>query len=433
MEIYTVKSGDSLYSIARRFGTTAERIAEDNNLQNPTSLSVGQALVILHPIQTYLTQPGDSLYSIAQQFGVSINQIWRNNPALRGSLEIGPGQLIYVILPPPSRGREVEVTGYVYPFIDRDVLRGTLPYLTYLSIFSYGIRPDGSLIAIDDDELIALARQYGTAPIMMLSSLGEDGMFSPELVIRVLGNEEFKARLIDEIERTVREKNYAGVEFDMEFISGEYAAAYADLVRDTRVRLAPEGYLVFVDLAPKESDDKKGLLYEGHSYAGMAGAADRMLLMTYEYGFTYGPPMAVAPIPPVRGVLDFAVTVIEPGKLLLGIPNYGYNWALPFVRGQSMAESITNAEAVELAIRKRAAIKFDDYSQAPYYNYFDRTTKGPVEHEVWFGDARSFSSSLGLIDEYNLAGTGVWTAMSFTTQLWLVLNSMYSIRKILEE
>lgn len=432
MEIYIVQPGDTLYSVARRYGTSAERLASDNGLRNPTSLAVGQSLVILRPTQTYTAAAGDSLYSIAQQFGVSINQLWRNNPFLRGRADIEPGQILYITLPPPTGGREIEVSGYVYPFVNRDTLRTTLPYLTYVPIFTYGVHPDGSLIGIEDDDLIAAAREYGVAPIMMLSSLGEDGLFSPELVIQILGDEALLSRLIDEIERTVKAKNYAGIEFDMEFISGEYAEAYANLVRRTRERLSPQGYLVFVDLAPKESDEKMGLLYEGHSYTLMSDAADRMLLMTYEYGFTYGPPMAVAPVPPVRGVLDFAVSVIEPGKLLLGLPNYGYDWALPFVRGSSKAESLSNTEAVDLAIERQAAIRFDEYAQAPYFNYFDRTPAGPVEHEVWFGDTRSFSASLALIDEYNLAGTGIWTAMNLTPQLLLTLNSMYSISKILE-
>lgn len=431
MEIYIVQPGDSLYAIARRFGVSPARLASDNGLKNPTTLAVGQAIIILRPTQTYTVAAGDTLLSIARQFGVSINQLWRNNSFLRGRGDVEPGQQLYITLPPPSRGRQAEVSGYVYPFINSDILRSTLPYLTYLPIFTYGMRTDGTLIPIEDEALIALAREYGVAPIMMLSSLGENGLFSPDLVIEILRNEALINRLVDEIERTVKAKNYAGIEFDMEFISGDYAAAYANLVRLTRERLSPQGFLVFVDLAPKENEEKKGLLFEGHNYTLMSDAADRMLLMTYEYGYVYGPPMAVAPIPPVRKVLDFAVTVIDPSKLLLGVPNYAYDWPLPYIRGTSKAEAISNTEAVDRAIMMNAAIRYDDYSQAPYYNYFARTP-APVEHVVWFGDARSFTASFGLIDDYNLVGTGIWTAMNFTPQLWLTLNSMYSIRRFFD-
>ncbi len=433
MEIYTVKPGDSLYSIARRYGTTAERIASDNAIMNPAMISVGQALVILQPTETYTVQPGDTLWSISQQFGVSINQLWRNNPFLKGTTKISPGQVLFIALAAPELGRGLEVTGYVYPFIDREILRSTLPYLTYLSIFSHGMRPDGTLLQLrGDEELIALSREYGVAPIMMISSLGEDGSFSPELVVKILSNPDLQTTLIDDIERTVNEKGYAGVEYDLEYIDAAYADEYAALVSRTRERLNPQGYLVFADLAPKESAEKRGLLYEGHDYSALGKAADRLLLMTYEYGFTFSPPMAIAPVPQVKGVLDYAVTAVPSVKLLLGVPNYAYNWTLPHIPGTSKADSMKNLEAVNLAAQKKAMIQYDEYSQAPYYNYFDRTPQGPVEHEVWFGDPRSYDASFRLVNEYNLGGTGIWTIMGYYPQLWLVLNALYSIDKVLE-
>ena len=63
-----------------------------------------------------------------------------------------------------------------------------------------------------------------------------------------------------------------------------------------------------------------GSLYEGHDYAAVGAAVDAVLLMTYEWGYTYGPPMAVAPLPNVQAVLDYAVTAILPKKILLGVP-----------------------------------------------------------------------------------------------------------------
>lgn len=432
MVVYTVKSGDSLYGIARRFGTTADRIAADNALSSPAVLSVGQSLVILEPTQTHTVAPGDTVYSIAQQYGISINQLWRNNPFLRGGDELSEGDTLVISTAPPEFDRSIAVTGYVYPFINRDLLRTTLPYLTYLSVFTYGINDDGSLIPLDDEELIALARQYGVAPIMMLSSLNSEGLFSNELSSRILADTELRDRVIDNIERTVTTKGYSGVEFDFEYISGEYAGSYADFIAATRERLAPYGYVVFADLAPKERADKPGLLYVGHDYEAIGQAADRMLLMTYEYGYTYGPPMAVAPLPPIRNVLDYAVSVIPSDKLLLGEPNYGYNWTLPYVQGESQAQSISNVEATELAAEKRASIEYDENAQSPYFNYYERTDAGPVQHEVWFEDARSVDASLRLIDQYALGGTGVWNIMRYFPQLWLVLNSLYSIEKVLE-
>ena len=54
--------------------------------------------------------------------------------------------------------------------------------------------------------------------------------------------------------------------------------------------------------------------------------------MTYEWGYLFGPPMATAPVNMVRQVLDYGVTTIDPNKILMGIPNYAYDWSLPFIQ-----------------------------------------------------------------------------------------------------
>lgn len=146
--------------------------------------------------------------------------------------------------------------------------------------------------------------------------------------------------LIDNLEQAVLDKNYQGLDVDFEFISPQDAGAYADFLGRLSGRFNPMGYLVIAALAPKTSAQQKGLLYEGHNYRAVGQAVNRVFLMTYEWGYTYGPPMAVAPLPNVRQVVEYALTEIPAEKLWLGIPNYGYNWTLPFVQGESRAQSL---------------------------------------------------------------------------------------------
>ena len=117
-------------------------------------------------------------------------------------------------------------------------------------------------------------------------------------------------------------------------------------------------------LAPKSSGDQPGLLYEGHDYPALGQAADAVLLMTYEWGYTYGPPLAVAPLPQVQRVLDYALSVIPREKILLGVPTYGYDWPLPYERGVTRATSLSPQAALALARQYGAEIQFDPVSQA---------------------------------------------------------------------
>ncbi|MBR6708559.1 MAG: LysM peptidoglycan-binding domain-containing protein, partial [Clostridia bacterium] len=198
MIIYTVAPGDTVYSIARRYGLPAERIIRENELSAPAELVVGQTLVLTQPTAVYTVAQGDSVYSIASRFGISVNQLWRNNPSLGGGDNLTPGEELIISLPAPPLGSR-EIGGYAYPNIDRSILRKTLPYLTYLTLFTYGIRDDGTLIEIDDEELIELARSYGTAPNMMISTLTEGGTFSNRLAADLFSNPAMQQTVIEEI------------------------------------------------------------------------------------------------------------------------------------------------------------------------------------------------------------------------------------------
>lgn len=136
--------------------------------------------------------------------------------------------------------------------------------------------------------------------------------------------------------------------------------------------------------------------------------------------------MAVSPLNKVREVVAFGVSQIPPNKILMGVPNYGYDWPLPYVPGESAARSIGNVMAVDLAREHGAEIRFDRVAQAPFFNYFDAQGR---QHEVWFEDASSIRSKLALVPEFGLNGIAVWNVMRYFPQLWLVLNALYTIRR----
>ena len=194
MTIHTVPEGETLTSIAREYGVSPSLIQELNQLSDPNSLITGQALVILYPETVHTVESGETLLGIAGEYGVSVIQLLQRNPDLSGLSNIYPGQTLVISYQSPPDVR-ITTTGYAYTYISDAVLRRTLPYLTYLSVFSYGLRPDGSLIEPQDDQrLIDLAREYGAVPLLMLTSLNEGGTFSSELINSIFGQRSLAGR-----------------------------------------------------------------------------------------------------------------------------------------------------------------------------------------------------------------------------------------------
>ena len=384
MVIYTIRSGDTIDNIATRYQVSAEDIAYANQIPYPYALAVGSSLLL--PDASYTLTEEDILIVSTNRFAYS--------------------------------------GGYAYPFISPWVLEQTLPYLSDLFIFSYGFTTEGTLIppALDDTFMITLAKNYGVAPILTLTPFGPDGQFSNYLITRVINNEEAKAQLISSLVSEVTERDFEGVDIDFEYILSDDRIAFAQFVSEVRTAINELGYPVSVALAPKTSDTQVGLLYEGKDYALLGEAADYVLLMTYEWGYTHGPAMAVAPLNKVREVVEYALTKIPAEKINLGIPNYGYDWTLPYVKGTSKARTIGNIEAVQLAISQGVSIQFDEVAQSPFFTY----VQNGLTHEVWFEDARSIYGKFGLVQEYGLRGMSYWQIMRLFRANLLLQEEFFS-------
>lgn len=164
-----------------------------------------------------------------------------------------------------------------------------------------------------------------------------------------------------------------------------------------------------------------------HDYKTIGDIVDFVIIMTYEWGWSGGPPMAVAPVNEVEKVIRYAVSVIDPKKIMMGIPYYGYDWTLPYTPGGEFAESIGNVEAIDRARRYGSEIKYDIKSKSPYYTYLDQNGR---EHVVWFEDVRSIERKADLVRRYGLKGVSYWALGRPFPQNWEALDRLFKIKKL---
>ena len=431
MHIHVVKRGDTLSSIAAMHDALPAFVAADNGLALSTPLVIGQALVVRTPKTLHTVRAGETLSSIARDYDLSVRTLLRRNFFLHGRELLREGDVLAIDYADEAPLGTLGVNAYAYPYIGGELLDSVLPYLTYLTPFTYGITPAGVLAPLDDARLLERAARYGAKSLMHLSTLTPEGNFSSENAAALLQNDRAQSALLAEILQTMAKKGYYGLDVDFEYVPSELREDYAAFVCRLREALNAEGKPVVAALAPKTSAQQRGLLYEAHDYALLSKAANAVFLMTYEWGYTYGPPMPVAPLNEVSRVVNYAVSEIPRDKIFLGLPNYGYDWALPFVKGVSKAQSLSNTAAVNRAILRGADIQYDETAQSPYYRYYDRpqTYSDAVEHIVWFEDARSADAKLRLAANESLDGGGVWNIMNFFPSLWLVMNQLFNIRK----
>ena len=375
MKIHIVRRGDSLGSIARANGVPARELAALNGLSVPARLSAGQAIVIPD----------------------------------------GTG---------PVSGTEVSCCAR--PDIGAQRLSNALPRLTYLCPFSWRTDAGGLLTPIDDAGMISAAWENSCAPLMTIANIGENGGFSSDIAHGIFSGAAAQSALIENTLSALQSRGYYGVSLSLEYIQPYDRGGYSAFLRRMSEVLHARGYMLSSAVAPKSSDDQCGLLYAAHDYAVHGRCCDRVVVMTYDWGYTYSAPRAVSPVNEMRRVLDYAVTKMPPSKILLGFSDYGYDWRLLWRQGQA-ARVISNAAAAELASSVCARIKFDEVSQASFFNYTD---PAGARHEVWFEDARSVRARLGLVREYGLAGISIWTINMGASTLPALLGGEFWTEKI---
>jgi spore germination protein len=424
--IYVVRRGESIYDIAQKFQTPMQQIIAINEISQPARLVVGQALVI--PATQYMVQPGESLYLIGQKFDIPYQQLAEaNNLSLNSPLTVGQ-----IITLPKEPKVTKQFNAYVEPYGDtvsptlEQAARRRAPLLTYLAPFSYRINRDGSLVPPALNQFSQIAANNRTALMMVLTNL-EEGAFSAELGRIIVTDEAFQDRLLGNIIETANNIGFQDIHFDFEFLPPETRENYNSFLQKAKERLSNEGLLVSTALAPKTSPQQEGAWYTAHDYAAHGEIVDFVVLMTYEWGYSGGPPMAVSPIGPVRQVVEHALSVMPSEKIFLGQNTYGYDWTLPFVPGGEYAKALSPNAAVELARDHNVEIQYDEKAQAPFFLYVDNEGK---RHEVWFEDARSIQAKFDLVKELNLRGISYWKLGLAFPQNWALLNDQFTVQKI---
>jgi len=420
MDIHIFKRGENLADIARQYNIPLKRLEMDNDLVANTIPTEGQALIIIPPERTYTVKEGDTLESIAEANQIPLIQLLRNNPDIFDSGYLYEGEELVISYAVRDR---INVMGYTSAFVQEDILRKTLPSLTYLTILNYRVDPSGNIQDIYDAEIIRMALEYNVAPIMFLSSMTDSGRGSYAATHSILNDPEIQDRLINNMLRIMEDKGYLGVNLAFIQILQQDLALYADFVARVTQRLNGEGYIVFVTLSPNTLKYQAGYAYFEPYFEEIGRAANYVILITYLWQEGNLETLYQTTAYYLKEYLDFVVTQIPPEKIMLGLTRIAYDWELPYIEGETIGAALSNSSAIDLAEQLGAVIGFDEITQTPYFYY----NAAGAEHYVWFKDARSVQAILDLVKEYGLYGIAVWNIMYYYSQTWLSINSEYIV------
>lgn len=375
MEIYTVKEGDTVYSIAKTLGIGTERLIRDNGIEDTQYLKEGKALVILRPLTVKSIKTGTDLLEIALNNNTTLNMLYRNNPRLAGKLKAESDDIITLKYNTEKLGK-LSTNACAYPDIDKNVLTMTLSYLTYLTVMGARVSEAGEMITGDDSETVELARYYGTSPIMHIS---------------IINDENVGARLIGDIENTLISKRYDGVNIYF----GDLNARKIDFCKKLKEVCNSRGKVLFLT---SKSD------------------------MTNNVSVDYSDGITLLPSDSLGFSRDNFVNITA-------------NMYLP-IRG-SCVDFILNAngdltDPTVLSYTASNLLVNDTDSQIMYdesynYSYFEYTDKAGNQHKALTDDPKSIYWALKRACIQSWSGITVWNIEKFCPYLWSVINTNVDI------
>ncbi|HBF37331.1 MAG TPA: hypothetical protein DDW50_08415 [Firmicutes bacterium] len=374
----------------------------------------------------YIIQPGDTLTSIADKFQITLHDLTFLND-ISGSEPLVVGQSI--LFP----HRRMPVVSLAYFQLNRlDDLARTLKQIgqsiTYGALFQLPVTTDGVFIIpqVQIQWYVALLYSFHILPLLVITNLGPE-RFDPDLAKAVIRDETLRVQTIQNLVRILSHYGFAGVNIDFENVAAADRDLFTDFIKTIKLVLGSAGYLVTLTVPPKNSDTSDQT-QDAYDYKALGNWADLVFIMTYDWGYMGGPPMAVAPLNEIQKVLSYALSKIPSFKIIQGIPLYGYDWPIPFTQGV-LAKTVTLIEVYHIAQRFGAQINYDPLAQSPYFNYTDETGQ---EHVVWFEDTRSVRAKYAGARNLDLGGVGFWSGQNNPygfQQNWITLNEIFQIKK----
>ncbi|MCL4441396.1 MAG: glycosyl hydrolase family 18 protein [Firmicutes bacterium] len=282
---------------------------------------------------------------------------------------------------------------------DRESHNSLLKYnqlVDQVAMFDFGVDWQGNLIGNVSSEGIKLARAKGVKSLMVVHNIS--GSIDTKSAHSAISGKNRK-NLIENIVREIKENGYSGVNIDFEGIPPAGKNDFNAFLEELSGKLRPMSKLITVAVPAKTSDN--GSNWNGaYDYKAIGRLSDYVVIMTYDEHWFSGPAGPVASIPWMTRVLDYSTGVIPPGKILMGIPAYGYDW--PDGR-KGKAIKWKNVQGL-IDMLGYWNVKWDNYNSVPYLTY----KKDGISHQVWFENKYSLSIKLGLVKKYGIGGIAIW-------------------------
>lgn len=450
---YTVRAGDSLYSIALRNNTTVESIMRLNNLQS-TSLYIGQRLRIPLYSETVVTvdvanvRAGPSTNSPVittmvrgAKFPVTATSPgwyrvrlhngrngWISNTVSRLNVYDGSKPIIgvigfYTLEEGPA------LPGSYRSFVDNlDVQTETGLFMWRISAANpTTIEKFGQFTDQEVNTLVAIAHRSNLKIMPIVHNLlyRPGGTTLAKNVVRELVSQpQNRAAFAANILRLIQTYNFDGVIIDIEDVYTEDSRNLTLLFEETSRRVRAQGYTFAASIPARVSDEPFNPFSDPFEYAPLGRALDQFIVMLYnEHGWPGSGPGPVVSIGWMERVLRYTMSRMDKSKIFAAVSVFGFDFNLTTGRNTY----VTYGMAMDLARRYNREVIFDAETQTPMFAYTDAQGN---RHEVWFENRASIQAKVNLAWQLGIGGIALWRMGLEDPAVWTMLRTDVVVKRL---
>jgi cellulose synthase/poly-beta-1,6-N-acetylglucosamine synthase-like glycosyltransferase/peptidoglycan/xylan/chitin deacetylase (PgdA/CDA1 family)/spore germination protein YaaH len=310
----------------------------------------------------------------------------------------------------PRADRPLTVGFYVnWDEMSFQSLKRTLPRLDWvIPSWSYVAGPNMKFRTTLDAKAMRLIRaKRPNLPILPMLQNEMNGEWYGEGLAKLLADPDRRAGLEDSIVAFLAANKLQGVVIDFEEVPENAHHHLGTFLSELSARFLPHGWIV-VQAAPYDDDS--------WPYADYAGRIDYTMLMAYDQHEDSTSPGSVAGQPWFENTLDKRMRTLAPGRTIVAIGNYAYDW------NGGDVDSLSFSEVAIAARDSHADIDFDYDTNNPHFSYIEN---GKIRHDIWFLDGVTAFNQVHAADVYQPAGYALWRLGSEDPTVWSVLGRRY--------
>ena len=205
--------------------------------------------------------------------------------------------------------------------------------------------------------------------------------------------------LIEDICRVAQD--FDGIQIDFEAVARDDAQSFFDFLKELKSRL-PAGKTLSVAVPARTR-----LVADAYDYARIAAIVDRIIVMAYDEHWSTSAAGPVASLPWCARVAEHARSVVEDGKVVMGLPLYGRAW-----QDKRLAKALRFRNVQELLAEKNGTPGYAPELGA-YFEYSES-----VVVKVFFDDLRTILERLRLYREKEIGSVSFWRIGQGPPELW---------------